>query len=193
MGYRESNRAVHRPLGAPGWGCCLSPTDEMALTLQPISIRNASAYVDRWHRHLPPPRGALFALSAYNGGVEPVGVIIVGRPVARRQQDGLTCEIVRCAVQEGERNAASFLYGAAKRAAKALGYLRAVTSTLVTENGASMRAIGATLERTVGGAEWDRPSRERTTKSAAQLVGKHRWTLFDERGSIEPVPDSEGK
>jgi hypothetical protein len=157
------------------------------MTLRPISIRDASAYVARWHRHLAkkkPPR-ALFALSAWRelSDVDPCGVIIVGRPKARMLQDGRTCEVVRCAVREGERNAASFLYGAAKRAAKALGYLRCVTSTLVTESGASMRAVGAKLVRTVPGEEWDRPSRPRDIQGGAQLVGKHRWTLFDERTS----------
>lgn len=152
------------------------------ITARPITIRDASAYVARWHRHLNPPRGALFALSAYRAGaVEPCGVILVGRPVGRGLQDGVTCEVLRCAVPEGERNAASFLYGKAKRAAQALGYLRCVTSTLVSEGGATMRAIGAQLDGEDRGREWTTPSRPRAKGLGAQGVAKRRWTLFDDR------------
>lgn len=153
-----------------------------ALRLRPISIREACVYVARWHRHLLPPRGALFALSAWRDGVEPCGVIVVGRPVARRQQDGVTCEVLRCAVPEGERNAPSFLYGKAKRAAQSLGYLRCVTSTLASESGATMRAVGATRTGESKGLSWDKPSRRRVNQTAAQSAPKVRWTLFDQRG-----------
>lgn len=149
-----------------------------------MSIREATAYCARWHRHLNPPRGALFALSAYRDGLEPVGVILVGRPLARRQQDGVTCEVLRCAVPEGEPNACSFLYGAAKRAAKALGYLRCVTKTLTTESGASLRAIGAVALGETAGQSWDVPSRPRVhARTKAQLANKKAWVLFDDRGA----------
>lgn len=46
------------------------------------------------HRHNKAPRGARFALEAIWGG-EVVGVCIVGRPVARMLDDGLTCEVIR--------------------------------------------------------------------------------------------------
>jgi hypothetical protein len=159
-------------------------TTEHRLTMRPISIRDATAYCARWHRHLNPPRGALFALSAYRDGLEPVGVILVGRPLARMQQDGVTCEVLRCTVPEGERNACSFLYGAAKRAAKALGYLRCVTKTLVTESGASLRAIGAVRGTITPGQSWDTPSRPRVqARTKAQLADKIPWVLFDERAT----------
>lgn len=38
------------------------------LRIVPISIKNAKQYVARWHRHLDPCRGALFALAASRGG-----------------------------------------------------------------------------------------------------------------------------
>lgn len=151
------------------------------LRLVPISIRNASVYVSRWHRHLPPPRGGLFALAASRGGFEPVAVVIVGRPTARLLQDGATCEVLRLAAKEGEPNACSFLYTRAKQAARALGYPRGVTSTREDESGASLRALGLTPTRLDAGKEWDRPSRTRATKGGHQLIAKQRWTLWDDR------------
>lgn len=173
-----------------GAGPVAHPRDRVTIVKRPISIREAKAYVARWHRHLKPPTGALFALSAYRlGAVEPCGVIIVGRPLAEARQDGVTCEVLRCAVPEGERNAASFLYGKAKRAAQALGYLRCVTSSLATESGDTLRAVGAQLDRTDKGREWSSPGRPRAKGLAAQSVMKHRWTLFDDRES--PTPERE--
>ncbi|GLI00644.1 XF1762 family protein [Phytohabitans aurantiacus] len=57
-----------------------------------------------------------------------VGVAIVGRPVARHLDDGLTLEVTRVAT-DGHRNACSLLYAAAWHAAKALGYRRLITYT----------------------------------------------------------------
>lgn len=153
----------------------------MSLELRPMSIREASAYVSRWHRHLDPPSGALFALAAWRSAqLEPAGVLIVGRPVGRGLQDGRTCEVLRCATDES-RNVPSFLYGAAKRAAKALGYLRCVTSTLARESGATMRAIEAVPTGQVRGRSWNTPKRPRKDRTAAQREPKQRWTLFDDR------------
>ncbi len=131
----------------------------MTLTLEPISLREASAFVGRVHRHHRPPRGGLFALAACIGG-DVRAVAIVGRPVARLNQDGRTCELTRLA-SDGTRNACSFLYGRAWRAARALGYVRMVTYTLASENGASLRAAGWRLLGEAGGGSWSRGSRPR--------------------------------
>ena len=69
------------------------------------------------------------------------GVAIVGRPVSRYLDDGLTLEVNRLCT-DGTKNACSFLYGAAARAAKVLGYHRIVTYILDTESGVSLRASG---------------------------------------------------
>lgn len=146
--------------------------------LTPITIGNAKEYVARWHRHSEPPRSALFALAcAMAGAVEPCGVAIIGRPKARALQDGATCEVVRLAT-DGTRNACSFLYAAAVRAARALGYRRCITYTLASESGGSLRAVGATVEATVRGRSWDTPTRRRTNKTDAQGADKLRWCLF---------------
>lgn len=146
----------------------------------PITIGAANLYVARWHRHHAPARGGLFAVAVRrDGALEPHGVAIVGRPVARMLQDGTTCEVVRVAT-DGSRNACSMLYGACVRAAKALGYRRCITYTLATESGVSLRAVGATATGAVRGCSWDRASRRRTDKSAAQRSDKIQWTLFGE-------------
>lgn len=110
------------------------------MRLAPISIREANRYVLHHHRHHRPPQGALFAIAAEHDG-QLVGVAIVGRPVGRGLQDGRTVEITRVAT-DGTRNACSFLYGRARRAAAALGYERVVTYTRQDESGASPRGAG---------------------------------------------------
>jgi hypothetical protein len=143
----------------------------------PITIREANAYVARWHRHNRPTRGGLFALGAVrDGAVEPCGVCIVGRPVARRLQDGRTAEVTRLA-SDGTRDVCSFLYGAAKRAAQSLGYRRLITYTLTTESGASLRAVGATPTHRVRAANWDRPGRRRSDQHT--IADRQCWLLFD--------------
>jgi hypothetical protein len=90
-----------------------------------------------------------------------VGVVIVGRPVSRRRDDGLTAEVTRLCVLDDEPNACSFLYGKAAKAALALGFRRIGTYTLKRESGTSLRAAGWTLIGDAGGGSWSRPSRPR--------------------------------
>lgn len=57
------------------------------------------------------------------------------------------------------------LYGAARRAAFALGYRRIVSYTLPAESGASLNAAGYRLIGIRGGGLWSRPSRLRVNES----------------------------
>ncbi len=86
-------------------------------------------------------RAAICSASASSGGGELVGVVLAGRPIARGADDGRTIELLRLTT-EGDRNACSRLYGAACRAAAAMGYRRAITYTLAEEPGTSLRAAG---------------------------------------------------
>lgn len=89
------------------------------------------------------------------------GVAIAGRPVSRLFDDGLTLEVTRSAT-DGTANANSMLYGAAWRAAKALGFRRLVTYTQKGESGASLRAAGwRVVYELPPNRGWDRPSRPR--------------------------------
>lgn len=138
----------------------------MTLSLVPLSLIEANAYVQSLHRHHGPVVGHKFSLGACADGAI-VGVAIVGRPVSRRQDDGLTLEVNRCCTN-GHRNACSFLYGAARRACFALGYRRLITYTLPHETGGSLRGAGWTLLGERRSGNWNVPSRPRV--DTAQLL-----------------------
>jgi len=129
------------------------------LVLQPISYKEACGFISKNHRHHLPPQGWKFGI-AVNDGEKVVGVITVGRPVARWFDDGWTLEITRSCT-DGTRNVNSKLYGAAKRAAFALGYKRLITYTLASESGASLKAAGYKCVGEAGGGNWNKKSRPR--------------------------------
>lgn len=129
------------------------------LEIRPIILREANAYVAAYHRHNIPTNGHKWSLSCWDGD-RLCGVAIAGQPVARNLDDGLTLEIRRVCT-DGTYNACSMLYGACARAAKAMGYKRIVTYTLLSEPGTSLKASGWICEGQCGGGGWDRPSRPR--------------------------------
>ncbi len=134
----------------------------MTLHLQPITFDEAARFIRQHHRHHLPPVGWKFGV-AVNDGERVVGVATIGRPVARMLDDGLTLELTRCCT-DGTQHAASMLYGAAWRAARALGYRRLITYTLVEEPGTSLKAAGwKALYETKGGS-WSCESRPRVDK-----------------------------
>lgn len=131
----------------------------MSLALQPVTLREAMAFVSRHHRHHGAPQGGLFAV-AVNDGSAVVGVAIIGRPVGRGNADGWTAEVTRVCTL-GEHNACSMLYAAAWRAARALGYRRLITYTLLEEPGTSLKAAGWREIGRAGGGTWHRKDRPR--------------------------------
>ena len=141
------------------------------LDLQPITYQEACQFIDEHHRHHLPPQGWKFGI-AVNDGSKVVGVVTVGRPVARMLDDGWTLEVTRCAT-DGTRNACSKLYGAAKRATFALGYKRLITYTLQTEPGSSLLASNWKCLGEAGGGTWNRKRRPRVDK--APTVQKTLW------------------
>lgn len=122
------------------------------MKIKPITYRAACEFVNRHHRHHSAPQGCKYAVGAYEGETLH-GVVIVGRPVARRLDDGTTAEITRCCT-DGARNACSMLYGAACRIAKEMGYERIITYTLKSEDGASVKAANFTCKGEAGGLRW---------------------------------------
>lgn len=148
------------------------PTDRIAIA--PTTLREAHAYVLAHHRHHKPPQGGLFAISAALGP-RVVGVVIVGKPVARMiAQDDYTAEVTRLC-SDGTANVCSLLYAAAWRACRAMGYRRLITYTLATEPGASLRASGFRLVGQAGGGSWSRSSRPRVDTHPTQE--KLRWEV----------------
>lgn len=122
------------------------------LCLIPVSLAEANAFVAAHHRHHKPVVGHKFSIGCEQDG-RLVGVAIVGRPVSRYLDDGLTLEVTRLATT-GEKNACSMLYAAAARAAKAIGYRKIITYTLETEDGTSVRAAGWQCAGLAGGKQW---------------------------------------
>lgn len=144
------------------------------MRIVPCSISEARAFVTAHHRHHPAPVGGLWAHGLAEGE-EMVGVAIVGRPVARHLDDGWTVEVTRVAVLDGYPNGCSMLYGAAWRTARAKGYRKAVTYTLQSERGGSVKAAGWKCIGEAGGGSWSVPSRPRVDKHPTQT--KMRWEI----------------
>jgi hypothetical protein len=138
------------------------------LRVVPTSLREANAFVAEHHRHSNPTRGHKFSVAAAAGD-ELVGVAIAGRPIARHRDDGFTIEVLRvCVSDAAPRNTCSMLYGACWRAARAMGYRRAITYTLKSETGASVKASGFRVIGEVQKQAWGRPSRPRDDRHEPQ-------------------------
>lgn len=143
------------------------------LTIVPVSLKEANAFVDAHHRHHGSARGHKFSIAvAVDDKI--VGVCIVGRPVARNLQDDWTLEVVRLAT-DGTKNTCSALYAAAWRAARAMGYRRLITYILDTEPGTSLRAAGWKQIAATRGGSWHRENRPRVDKHTTQP--KLRWEI----------------
>jgi hypothetical protein len=147
------------------------------LSIVPISLDEANAFVREHHRHHAPVPGAKFcvAVSALgpDGAPEIIcGVAIVGRPVARMLDDGWTLEVNRTCT-DGTKNANSMLYGACRRVAFGLGYRKLITYTLPTESGVSLTAAGWKCIGTAGGGRWSRTARPRVDTHPTQA--KLKW------------------
>lgn len=149
------------------------------LSLLPVTLADANAFVTANHRHHKKVVGHKFSLAAV-AGEKIVGVAIIGRPVARGRDDGLTLEVTRLCTDGIERKIfdkngsehslgiCSFLYGAAARATFALGYKRLGTYILASEPGTSLTAAGWRLIGEVKGRSWSCQSRPRIDKHPTQ-------------------------
>ena len=67
------------------------------LQLRPITRAEADAFIREHHRHHGAPVGALWRQAVHDDAGRLVGVAVVGRPVARALDDGLTVEVTRSA------------------------------------------------------------------------------------------------
>ena len=147
------------------------------LVLRPITLREANAFVLQHHRHHGPTVGHKFSIGL-SDGEKLVGVAIAGRPVSRYLDDGYTLEVARLCT-DGTPNACSKLYAAVWRAAKAMGYRKAVTYILESESGASLRAAGWKCTGRAGGLQWTGKRRPAQIRYPAQM--KMRYEKVTER------------
>jgi hypothetical protein len=137
----------------------------------PQTQKQANQYVIQHHRHHGAVVGDIFRIGAVLDD-ELVGVVMVGRPVARMLDHGKICEVLRLCTN-GASNVCSFLYSRAARVAKELGYDKIITYILDSETGGSLKASGWIKEADVKGHDWNCPSRPRNT--AAPNCDKQRW------------------
>jgi hypothetical protein len=148
------------------------------LELQPITLKVAQDFVNTYHRHNVAPVGHKFSIGL-NDGEKVIGVCIVGRPISRHNDDGWTAEVLRTCVLDGYKDACSKLYAAAWRAARAMGYKRLITYTLLSEPGTSLKAAGW---KVIGQTEykpkgWDVPSRPRVMAERYPTEQKNIWEV----------------
>jgi hypothetical protein len=127
----------------------------------PMELKDANAFVESLHRHHAPVHRDKFRIGCKDNNDVIHGVVQCARPVSRVLDDGLTIEVVRLC-SDGTDNVCSFLYSRAARIAKEMGYTRIITYILQSEDGASLRASGWSVDKeNVGGGSWDAPSRRR--------------------------------
>lgn len=141
------------------------------MRIVPITFREASAYINQFHRHHRATVGCKFCISVLGDDDVIHGVAVCGRPVSRRLDDGFTLEVNRVC-SDGTRNVCSMLYGACCRIAKEMGYRKVITYTLVSENGASLKASNFVCDGEAGGTHWT-GSRNRGQDIPAEM--KNRW------------------
>ena len=80
----------------------------------------------------------------------------------------------------GEKNVCSFLYGAAARAARALGYEKIITYTMDTESGVSLRASGWSCTGPAGGLRWTGKRKPAADLYPAQMKLRYEKALTKE-------------
>ena len=144
-----------------------------------MPLKEANEFVANFHRHNKPVQGAKFAIGASDGS-RLIGVAIVGRPVARRLDDGITAEVTRCCVlDDAPKGTPSFLYSRCWRVWAALGGQRLVTYTLKTETGASLRGAGWSVVGQSNGFSEGKGWTSRPGREWQPVVGqaKLRWEM----------------
>lgn len=144
------------------------------LKVVPISLKQAKAFVDERHRHHQAPQGHKFSIGVQDQDGKLRGVVVVGRPVSRHMDDGLTAEATRVCT-DGARNACSMLYAAAWKAARAMGYEKLITYTLKEESGASLKASNFFPVHVTKGRSWNSSKRPRQDKHPT--TDKVRWQI----------------
>lgn len=144
------------------------------MKIAPITFKEASEYINKYHRHHKATVGCKFCISVIDDEGNIHGVAVCGRPVSRELDDGFTLEINRVCT-DGTMNACSMLYGACCRIAKNMGYRSVVTYTLQSENGASLKASNFICEGKAGGTHWT-GARDKGQDIPAEMKLRWRWS-----------------
>src|SRR5215831_9540878 len=123
----------------------------MTLRLVHIELKQANEFIEALHRHHGPIQGHRYSIGAVDNA-KLVGVVVVGRPVGGTHQNDWV-EVTRCCT-DGHQNACSFLYAAAARAGRELGFTRIQTYILADEMGSSLLASGWQYDRNSHPVGW---------------------------------------
>lgn len=156
------------------------------LRVAPSTLREVQRFVGLHHRHCAPPQGWRAGAAVYNGPTL-VGVVALGRPVARMLDQRAVAEVTRLCIdpalpQPLVWNAASMLYGWAARTARKLGAEHVITYTLDHESGTTLRAAGFEPDGVTrahsSGRDWSRAGRAPKTSPGTRALpagAKIRW------------------
>jgi hypothetical protein len=140
----------------------------------PLTLKQANDLVASLHRHHKPAQGHRFSLGAEHDG-KLVGAAIIGRPVSRELPAYSTAEVTRL-VTDGTLNACSFLYGAAARVAKEMGFDVIQTYILDEEPGTSLKAAGWKYSHSTAGGDWNDSVKNAGTRRTDQpMTAKQCW------------------
>lgn len=141
----------------------------MTLKIKPISLKDANNYVENFHRHHRKTQGHKFSIGVYENEILH-GVAIVGRPLSRYLDNGLTLEVLRLCT-DGTKNACSILYSRCARIAREMGYEKIITYILEEESGVSLLASGWKVEKeNVGGGNWENCERRKDNREYIQMT-----------------------
>jgi len=143
------------------------------MKIVPLELRELNAFVSEHHRHHKAVQGHRFSIGVIVDG-KLCGGASVGRPVARLTNAKEVLEVTRL-VTDGTKNACSFLYAAAARIGKELGYRKIQTFILDSETGVSLRASGWSLESISAGGDWTRVSKPDRRQDQPQCP-KQKWS-----------------
>ena len=138
---------------------------------RPTTLKEANAFVGELHRHHGEVVGCRFSFGAEVEG-KLVGAVIVGRPVAPKTEQYKVAEVTRLCT-DGTMNACSFLYGAAARICKIMGFKRIQTFILPTETGVSLKAAGWRFDGVCHSSK--QGFKSRAGRKSDYHGPKHRW------------------
>ena len=132
-------------------------------------MAEANDFITKLHRHSKKVRGCKFCLGAMKDN-KLVGILVLGRPVARKLDNRYTAEVLRTC-SDGTKNVNSFLYAKAWNIWQQMGGNKILTYTLEKESGISLKACGFEKE-----ASQNLLKRERAGLQDQIENGKKRFT-----------------
>ncbi|MEG7347637.1 XF1762 family protein [Serratia marcescens] len=132
--------------------------------VKPITLKKANEFIGINHRHHRPTsrNSGRWAIAGYETSSDKmIGVVIAGNPVSATYMDGLTIELTRvCVLEEAPKGTCSFLISRCCAIWKMMGGSKAITYTLESESGASLRGAGWRLTGTVAPPQrWENKSK----------------------------------